>query len=98
MGSALLRLSRSSFQSHDAVRADIRPPLARAVDPLHDNAIDARGRAETDVRALVAGRQIAAVGVHAAPQRRLTGPLDADARAEAKAIARRILQRRRSIQ
>src|SRR5215204_2798357 len=80
------------LQRHETICGDSSPPFPRPIRPLHDHRLDGWRGAEPDMHAGVAGREIAAVGPHPAPDRRLSRTLDADERTEREAVRRWLLQ------
>src|SRR4051794_3776454 len=86
-GIGLLWFSRTLSKHDHLVGMDVVPALSGPVGPLHEDAPDARALAKAEVHTNIAGAQVARIGVHSAPERRLAIPQKRDARTDARAIA-----------
>src|SRR5438045_7805445 len=80
-------MSAAPPQRHQSVARDAGPSLAPAVGPLDEDGADGGGRAEPEMRPHIARGQVAAVSSHAAPERGMSGALDANPGADPEPVA-----------
>ena len=70
--------SGAAAQRDQPIAREAGPAFALTVRPLHHNRVERRRGTEAEMRARIARGEVAAVGLHAPPQRRPPGSLDAD--------------------